>query len=33
METRRCYRDAIQSAERAMADRGAKLGTVKVAAR
>lgn len=33
METRRCYRDAIQSAQRAMADRGAKLGTVKVAAR
>lgn len=33
METRRCYRNALQSAQRAMADRSAKLGTVKVAAR
>ncbi len=33
MEARRCYRNAVQSAQRAMADRGAHLGAVKVAAR
>lgn len=33
MESRRCYRNAIQSAQRAMADRGAHFSTVKVAAR
>ena len=33
MEARRCYRNAIQSGQRAMADRSAKLGAIKVAAR
>ncbi|WP_421851996.1 UrcA family protein [Novosphingobium sp.] len=33
MEARRCYRNAIQSAQRAMADRGMRFSTVKVAAR
>lgn len=33
MEARRCYRNALQSAQRAMADRGANLSAVKVAAR
>ncbi|MBX9885654.1 MAG: UrcA family protein [Novosphingobium sp.] len=33
MEGRRCYRNAIQSAQRAMADRGVRFSTVKVAAR
>lgn len=32
MEARRCYRNAVQSAQRAMADRGLRSG-VKVAAR
>lgn len=33
MEARRCYRNAIQSAQRAMAARGLTGGAVKVAAR
>lgn len=33
MEARRCYRNAIQSAQRAMADRGVRFSNVKVAAR
>lgn len=33
MNARRCYRQAIQSAQRAMADRGVGFSAVKVAAR
>lgn len=33
MESRRCYRNAVQSAQRAMAERGANPASVKVAAR
>ena len=33
MEARRCYRNALQSAQRTMADRGAAAGSIKVAAR
>lgn len=33
MESRRCYRNAIQSAQRAMAARGVTSSAVKVAAR
>ncbi len=33
MEARHCYRDALQSAQRTLADRGIKPATVKVAAR
>ncbi len=33
MEARRCYRDAIQSAQRTMAARGTTVSSVKVAAR
>jgi UrcA family protein len=33
MEARRCYRDALQSAQRTMANRGADLSAVRVAAR
>lgn len=33
MEARRCYRNALQSAQRAMADRTVHHGSVKVAAR
>ncbi len=33
MEARRCYRDALQSAQRTMANRGAAMSAVQVAAR
>lgn len=33
MEARRCYRNALQSAQRTMADRGARHGKVRVAVR
>ena len=33
MEARRCYRDALQSAQRTMANRGATMSAVQVAAR
>ncbi len=33
MEARRCYRNAVQSAQREMADRGVRFSTIKVAAR
>ncbi|KUR72415.1 hypothetical protein AQZ52_03920 [Novosphingobium fuchskuhlense] len=33
MEARRCYRDALQSAQQMMADRGSHHSAVKVAAR
>jgi len=33
MEARRCYRNAVQSAQRAMAERGANFSAVQVAAR
>ena len=33
LEARRCYRNALQAAQRMMADRGASHGSVKVAAR
>ena len=33
MEARRCYRNAVQAAQREMADRSARVSTVRVASR